>query len=382
MGNIYQREFKNTGIKLSMLGMGCMRLPKKNPDAPEVDYEKAQEIIDYAYAHGINYYDTAYMYHSGDSELFLGQAMKKYPRDSFYLADKMPIWMANCKEDVPKIFEDQLKKCGVEYFDFYLMHSVQRTNWDKYVEYDVYNYLLEQKKKGRIRYLGFSFHDNPQLLTEVVEKYQFDFAQIQCNYVDWDGVQDAKGQYEVLEKHGLSVIVMEPVRGGALAAPGEAIESMLKEARPNESIASWAIRFNISKPNTMVVLSGMSNMEQIIDNIGTVTDFEPLTAEEDALLAKAGEMYRTKDLVPCTGCRYCMDCPFGLDIPKNFTIFNEFVRSENAKAFAEAMDALAPEMRATNCRACGKCATHCPQLIAIPDKMKMITEKYEQIKKQ
>lgn len=381
MGNMYQREFKDTGIRLSMLGMGCMRLPKKNPDSPEVDYEKAQEIIDYAYAHGVNYYDTAYMYHSGDSELFLGQAMKKYPRDSFYLASKMPVWMANCKEDVEKIFEEQLKKCGVEYFDFYLMHSVQRTNWDKYVEYGVYDYLLEQKKKGRIRYLGFSFHDNPQLLTEIVEKYQFDFAQIQCNYVDWDGVQDAKGQYEVLEKHGLPVIVMEPVRGGALAAPGEAIESMLKAARPDDSIASWAIRFNISKPNTMVVLSGMSNMEQIMDNVNTVTDFEPLSAEEEALLAKAGEVYRTKDLVPCTGCRYCMDCPFGLDIPKNFSIFNEFVRSEDAKAFAEAMDALPEEMRATGCRACGRCATHCPQLIAIPDKMKMIAEKYEQAKK-
>lgn len=373
---MYQREYKNTGKMISMLGMGCMRLPKKSPETLDVDYEKAQEIIDYAYAHGVNYFDTAYIYHGGDSEKFLGQALKKYPRDSFYLADKMPVWAASCKEDIPKIFEDQLSRCGVEYFDFYLMHSMQRTNWDKYVEYGVYDYLMEQKKAGRIRHLGFSFHDNPQLLTEIVEKYEFDFAQIQCNYVDWDGNQDAKGQYEVLAAHGLPTIVMEPVRGGALAAPGEAIEAMLKEARPDESVASWAIRFNVSKPNMMVVLSGMSTMEQVIDNVKTVTEFEPLTAKEEELLAKAGEMYRTKDLVPCTGCRYCMDCPFGVDIPKNFAIFNEFVRSEDSRAFAAAMKELPEEQRATNCQSCGNCAKHCPQLIAIPDKMKMIAEKF------
>lgn len=378
---MYQREFKDTGLNISLLGMGCMRLPRKDTETFDVDYEKAQEIIDYAYAHGINYYDTAYIYHGGDSEKFLGTALKKYPRDSFYLADKMPVWATKCKEDVPKIFEEQLERCGVEYFDFYLMHSVQQSNWDKYVEYGVYDYLLEQKKKGRIRYLGFSFHDSPEFLEKVVNTYKFDFAQIQCNYVDWDGAQDAKGQYEVLEKYGLPTIVMEPVRGGALAAPGEAVESMLKAARPDASIASWAIRFNVSKPNMMVVLSGMSNMEQVMDNVKTVTNFEPLTAEEEELIAKAGETYRTKDLVPCTGCRYCMDCPFGVEIPKNFAIFNDFVRSENRKAFVEAMDTLSEEQRATNCKACGRCATHCPQLITIPDKLKMIAEKYTQMKK-
>lgn len=376
---MYQREYKDTGKMISLLGMGCMRLPKKSADSEQVDYEKAQEIIDYAYAHGVNYYDTAYIYHGGDSETFIGQALKKYPRESFFLADKMPVWAANCKEDIPRIFEEQLAKCQTEYFDFYLMHSMQRSNWDKYVEYGVYDYLLEQKKKGRIRQLGFSFHDNPELMTEIVAKYQFDFAQIQCNYVDWEGAQNAKGQYDVLVKNGLPIIVMEPVRGGALAALGQTIEDMLKAARPDESIASWAIRYNVSKPHVMVVLSGMSNMEQVMDNVKTVTDFEPLTAKEEAMLLKAGEMYRTRDLVPCTGCRYCMDCPFGIDIPKNFAIFNDFIRSEDSDAFVKAMKDLTDDERATNCRACGKCAKHCPQLIEIPNRMKMIGERFTKL---
>ncbi len=378
---MYKRQYKDTDMSISLLGMGCMRLPRKSQDSQDVDYEKAKELIDYAYNHGVNYYDTAYIYHGGDSERFLGEAMQKYPRESFYLADKMPAWALTCKEDVAKVFEEQLSRCKVEYFDFYLMHSVQQANWDKYVEYEVYDYLVEQKKLGRIRQLGFSFHDSPAFLEKVVSTYKFDFAQIQCNYVDWDGAQDAKGQYEVLEKNGLPVIVMEPVRGGALANPGEAVESMLKAARPDESVASWAIRFNVSKPNMMVVLSGMSTLEQVVDNVKTLTDFEPLSAAEEQLVAKAGEAYRTKDLVPCTGCRYCMDCPFGVDIPKNFTIFNDFVRSENAKAFVAAMDALEEKERATNCKACGRCATHCPQLIAIPDRLKNIAEKYERYKK-
>ncbi len=374
---MYYKEYKDTGMKFSALGMGCMRLPRISAESQEVDYEKAQEIIDYAYAHGINYYDTAYMYHNGDSERFIGQALKKYPRESYYLTDKMPVWMAESRADVERIFEDQFARTGVDYFDFYLMHSVQRGNWEKYKEYGVYEFLSEQKKKGRIRYLGFSFHDDPELLKEIVETYDFDFAQIQCNYVDWVN-QDAKGQYEVLTSHHIPVIVMEPVRGGALANPGKEALELLKAARPQESAASWAIRFNISKPNVLVVLSGMSSIEQIIDNVKTVENFEPLTAEEEQLLEQAADAYRRKDVIPCTGCRYCMDCPFGLDIPKNFAIFNEFTKTENEKVFVAAMNELEEQQRATNCRACGKCATHCPQLIGIPDKMKMIAEKYKQ----
>lgn len=378
---MYQREYKDSGNMISLLGMGCMRLPKKNSETHEVDYEKAQELIDYAYAHGVNYYDTAYIYHGGDSERFLGEALKKYPRDSFFLADKMPIWACETKEDVAKIFEEQLARCQTEYFDFYLMHSLQDSNWQKNVDFGVYEYLKEQKEKGRIRQLGFSFHDSPAVMKTILDTYQFDFAQIQCNYVDWDGNQDAKGQYDLLTERGLPVIVMEPVRGGALANPGAGIEEMFQAARPDMSVASWAIRFNVSKPNMMVVLSGMSTLEQVVDNVKTVTDFEPLTAEEEAMVAKAGEMYRTKDLVPCTGCRYCMDCPFGVDIPKNFEIFNAFVRSEDPKAFVDAMNALEEEQRATNCQACGTCQTHCPQLIGIPDKLAVIAEKYHQMNK-
>lgn len=366
-----KRTFASIGKEISLLGLGCMRLPKKSADGDAIDYAAAQQIVDYAYAHGINYFDTAYMYHGGDSELFIGEALKKYPRESFYLASKFPVWMAETAADVEKIFNDQLKKCQVEYFDFYLCHSLGDANFKKIIEFGVYDFLKKMKAEGKIRRLGFSFHDKPAVLQTIVDTYQWDFAQIQLNYLDWE-LQDAKGQYEILHSAGIPVIVMEPVRGGYLANPGEAAEAKFKAAAPDASVASWAIRYAATLPGVMTVLSGMSNMAQIEDNVRTMTGFAPLSDAEQALVADVVENCLKKEIVPCTGCRYCMDCPFGVDIPKMFSLYNGYVMSKNGERFLQNYDKTAEEERLDKCQQCGACMDQCPQHIQIPDQLAVI----------
>ena len=372
------RKFKGTNSDVSLLGLGCMRLPKVDPEKPNIDFEKAQEIVDYAYSHGINYYDTAYMYHEGESENFIGQALKKYPRESFNLTTKLPIWFAKSKEDVEKIFNEQLEKCQVDYFDFYLMHAMNKERLPLYKEW-AYDFLLKMKAEGKIKHLGFSFHDKPEVLDKACQTFpEAEVVQIQLNYLDWE-MQDAKQQYEIIERYGKQCIIMEPVRGGALANPCEAANKLFKDAAPDKSIASWAIRYAASLPNVLVVLSGMSNLEQIVDNVNTISNFKPLTNEEYEIINKAVEAYKLKDTVPCTGCRYCMDCPFGVDIPKVFSIYNKYAVSKDKEAYKKAYEALADSEKADKCRACGACMKKCPQHIQIPDKMKMIKELNEKL---
>lgn len=368
-----KKSFRNTGIEISGLGLGCMRFPKVSADSEAIDFEKAEAIVDYAYSHGINYYDTAYVYHGGESEVFIGKALKKYPRESYHLVTKMPIWKVEDAKDIEKIFNEQLERCQTDYFDFYLCHAVNRDNFKKYVEYDAYGFLSKMKAEGKIRYLGFSFHDTPEVLEQVCDTYEWDFAQIQLNYLDWE-MQDAKRQYEILEERGLPCIVMEPVRGGTLASPCEAANELFKEARPDKSIASWAIRYAASLKNVLTVLSGMSNLEQIEDNVRTMTDFEALTEADYRVIEKAVEAYKAKDTVPCTGCRYCMDCPLGVDIPEMFKLYNTYAVSKDKVGYKKAYETLDESFRAHHCIACGKCITHCPQGIEIPAKMDMIKE--------
>lgn len=372
------RQYRDTDVKVSLLGMGCMRLPKVDPEKEDIDYEKAQEIIDYAYANGVNYFDTAYGYHGGQSELFVGQALKKYPRESFFLASKMPIWCVKEKGDVERIFNEQLKKCQTEYFDFYLFHAQNAANFQKCQEFGVYEFLSQMKAEGKIRRLGFSFHDTPEVLRHICDTYPWDFAQIQLNYLDWE-MQDAKTQYQILNDREIPVIVMEPVRGGALASPCEAADILFREERPDKSVASWAIRFAASLPGVLTVLSGMSNMEQVRDNVDTMTRFEPLTDREREVIDEALEAYRKKDTVPCTGCRYCMDCPFGVDIPKMFSLYNHYVLDRDGEDYLEAYEAQPESQRADQCQACGACMEKCPQHIRIPDQMVTIRETVEKI---
>ena len=369
---MFYRPYKNTSQQISLLGFGCMRLPKLSEDKKDINFPAAEAMIDYAYAHGVNYFDTAYPYHGGMSETFIGQALKKYPRDRFYLASKMPSWMVSSMEDVERIFEEPLQKCQVDYFDFYLCHALDSDKLKTYRKLDIIGYLQRQKEAGRIRQLGFSFHDTPEVLREIIALHDWDFAQIQLNYLDWNLLQNAKGQYDVLVEHGLPCVVMEPVRGGALATLCPEGCKMLQEAEPMRSPASWAIRFAASQPNVMVVLSGMSSMEQVQDNIATMSAFAPLTEQERVLLQKVAQVYLDSKVVPCTGCRYCMECPAGVDIPLMFKLYNGYATTEDEDAFLPAYRAAGEAHQAHQCVACRQCLEKCPQHITIPEKLAQI----------
>ncbi|QQO07701.1 aldo/keto reductase [Breznakiella homolactica] len=351
---------------LSALGMGAMRLPTQGGswDAP-VDEEKAREIIEYVYEQGVNYFDTAFLYHSGESEKVLGRALAQYPRESFYLADKF--WYQSMTPDmtIKQFFEIQLDRCGVEYFDFYLVHNVSDETIEDYFELDrtqkMMEYLESEKAAGRIRHMGFSCHSSTENMVRFLDFHDFDFVQIQCNYLDWT-FQDARGKYEILTERGIQVVVMEPVRGGALASHGERLNALLKAARPDESVAAWAFRFLQSLENVAVVLSGMSTMDQARDNAKTFGSRLPLNEAEKGLLETV--MAEKLDLVPCTACRYCQTCPRNLDIPALISLYNESLIDRNGAMWG--IRALSEEQQPGNCVSCGICSKACPQGIDIP----------------
>jgi predicted aldo/keto reductase-like oxidoreductase len=370
--------------ELSLLGFGLMRLPCKE-GSEKIDTDQATAMIDLALDRGINYFDTAYIYHEGNSELFAGEALSRHDRDSYNLATKMPLMAVKTKADVERIFNEQLKKCRTGYFDFYLLHNINQDHFSVAEQNNVYEQLKEKQRQGLIRRLGFSFHDQPEFLRKVVDKYDWDFAQIQLNYLDWE-LQNAKEQYEVLTQKGIPVNVMEPVRGGTLARLCEASIGIFNEADPKASPASWAIRYAASLPNVQVVLSGMSSLEQMRDNIATMTPFKPLTEGEYRVIEKALAAYRSSATVPCTSCRYCMDCPEGVEIPKNLAVYNNY---QVALANKHPMGSFLFEMeyrllgekgQAASCVACGQCASRCPQHIEIPRWMEAIRKLHDQFK--
>lgn len=381
------RIFKGNGKPVSLLGFGCMRLPRISPEKQDVDYETAQKMVDLAYAQGVNYFDTAYMYHDGLSEGFIGHALKKYPRESYYLADKMPgcMGIVHTLADAKRIFAEQLDRCGVDYFDFYLLHSINCiADYEKtYLETGALDYLLSEKEAGRIRYLGFSFHGDTEAFEYMMNARQWDFAQIQLNYLDWDA-RSARKLYESAEAHGVQLIIMEPVKGGTLVSLCDESVKILKDADPDHSTASWAIRFAASLPNVLTVLSGMSNVEQVEDNLATIGDFRPLNETEGLVLKEAVAAYLAKGPVPCTGCRYCMDCPSGVDIPKVFSVYNACAVEGNlpistgkddsdlktkAEAFLKAYREIPESAQAHNCVSCLACEQHCPQGIEIHQRL-------------
>lgn len=361
------KPFKD--IQLSRLGMGCMRLPLDGPKDTCIDVAKAQEIIDYAMANGINYYDTAYVYHTFHSEKFLGGAMKKYPRDSYYLATKYFIGAA---EDYKACFEEQLSNLQTDHIDFYLVHCLMDDNVDKYIESGCIQYFAEQKKLGRITNLGFSTHASVETTKRFLDQYDWDFVQIQLNYYDWL-FSTAKEEYELLASRNIPIMVMEPVRGGRLATLNEQSNARLKAAAPDMSIASWAMRWVSSLPAVQVVLSGMTTMEQIVDNIDTFANSEPLNDEEQALLLDVCREYKKQVTVPCTGCRYCTDgCPMEIDIPKMMEIMNAY-KVDGPRAL-NALKNVEEGKRPSDCIGCGACTAHCPQSIDIPAIMTELAE--------
>lgn len=368
------KKFKQHDI--SLLGMGNMRLPLT--ESGSVDRVQAQEIIDYAFAHGVNYFDTAYMYHGGESERFLGEALKAYPRDSYFLADKFPGFMLQPGQSPKEIFEEQLARCQTDRFDFYLMHSVDDRSIGIYTDESrgILEYFAREREAGRIGYLGFSSHGSPAVVEQLAGMFDWDFAQIQLNYLDWT-LQDAKSQYEILTAHGLPVVVMEPLRGGRLASLTPEADALLEAAQPDRSVASWAFRWLMGLENVQVVLSGMSSLEQIEDNVATFQRHEPLTDELAQVLDQARDILQRVIGVPCTACRYCVDdCPQGLNIPGLLNVYNNYTAASAYREFAleQAMTRLGDGPGANDCIGCGLCASHCPQSIDIPSVMSRLAE--------
>ena len=366
-------------LKLSALGMGAMRLPVIDGDDARIDESATQKMVDYAMEHGVNYYDTAWGYHNGNSELVMGKALSKYPRDSYYLATKFPGYDLSNMDKVEEIFEKQLEKCGVEYFDFYLFHNVCEMNIDAYLnrEYGIYEYLLKQKKEGRIRHLGFSAHGSVEVMKRFLEAYGkgMEFRQIQLNYLDWS-FQDAKGKVELLNQHNIPVWVMEPLRGGKLASLTEEETAKLKELRPEETVPAWAFRFLQSLPSVTVVLSGMSDMTQMQENIRTFEEDKPLNdGEMKALLQMADEMV-SKIALPCTACHYCVShCPQELDIPGLLALYNEHCFTGGGFIAPMAMSAIPEDKRPNSCIGCRSCEAVCPQQIKISEAMADFAQK-------
>ncbi len=373
---MYYKEFQ--GLKLSALGLGAMRLPVIEGDDSRIDEDRAGEMVAYAMEQGINYYDTAWGYHAGNSELVIGKALKKYPRESFCLATKFPGYDLSNMPKVEEIFEKQLEKCQVEYFDFYLFHNVCEMNIDAYLDkqYGIYEYLMKQKENGRIRHLGFSAHGSCEVMKRFLDAYgkDMEFCQIQLNYVDWD-FQDAKAKVELLREHKIPIWVMEPLRGGKLAKLPKAAGEKLNAICPDEKVPAWAFRFLQSLPEVTVVLSGMSDMGQLQENIKTFEEERPLTEQEmEALLGVASDMLNKT--LPCTACHYCVShCPQGLDIPSLIELYNEHSFTEGGFIAPMALMAVPKEKQPSACVGCRSCEAVCPQQIKVSEAMADFVEK-------
>lgn len=371
------RSMDKLVVKPSMLGFGCMRFPKKADG--NIDEAEAERMLDKAIASGVTYIDTAYPYHNGDSEPFVGRVLKKYDRKSFYLATKLPIWKVETIEDAKQTFEEQLKRLQVDYVDFYLLHALSKDRWEKILRLGILDFCEEMRRQGKIRYLGFSFHDTYEVFEEILTYREWDFCQIQYNYMDTEHQAGDKG-YALAEKLGIPMVIMEPVKGGSLAVLPEDIAAMFKEADPEASVSSWALRWVGTHPNVKVILSGMSTYDQVEDNLKTFESFRPLDEEEQKLVEKAAAAIRSRVKNGCTGCRYCMPCPFGIDIPKNFAIWNEEAMYGNPSAAKEKYEReLAESARADQCRKCGACEKECPQAIPIRENLVQVAKDFAEM---
>ena len=368
-------DFK--GLKLSRLGFGCMRFVN-DPETGEIDQKKVNDMFDLAISMGVNYFDTAYPYLNGNSEIAMAEALSRYPRESYYLADKFPGHSLPGPVDNIALFNLSLKKCRTDYFDFYLLHNI--TEWSIKIyeseEYHIIPDIIRMKEEGKIRHLGFSFHGGPDLLEDILNRYDglFEFVQIQCNYLDWT-LQNAARKYDIIISHGLGVWVMEPCRGGKLAVLSQENSEKLRKLNPEASDASYAFRFLQGLENIKVILSGMNEVYQVEDNLNTFSEYVPLTDTERIVLDEIAESL--KKGVPCTGCRYCCDgCPMQLNIPYLIECYNDY-RYQASATTGMRIDGLPEEKRPSACIGCGQCSHACPQGIDVPKVMMDLAEMYE-----
>lgn len=358
-----KRKMEKLGIETSLLGFGCMRFPVL--EKGEINEPEAERMLDKAIAEGVNYIDTAYPYHEGKSEIVTGKILKKYDRNSFYLATKLPLWQINSLEDVDRIFGEQLTKLQTDHVDFYLMHAMNKERWDAMRKLGVVERLEQIKAEGRIRYLGFSFHDSYEAFEEIINAREWDFCQIQLNYMDVEEQAGLKG-YELAASKNVPVIVMEPVKGGSLAAFAEDIMEKFRAADAQASAASFALRWVGSLPGVKVILSGMSTMGQVEDNLKTFGCFKPLSGEEQKMMKEVRDTLKSRVQNGCTACRYCMPCPAGVDIPGCFGVWNTYHMYQNYNMVKRRWEnELGEQKQAKNCVKCGKCEQACPQKLSI-----------------
>ena len=367
--------------KMKKLGFGAMRLPVLE-DGTSIDQTQVNQMIDHCITEGFTYFDTAYPYHSGKSEGALKIGLtQRYKREQYLLADKMPMYLVEKEEDYSRFFAEQLQRCGVEYFDFYLLHNLGVENYRKAEKTNGFAYLQQLKNSGKARFVGFSFHDTADVLEEILTQHpEVDFVQLQINYADWDRPSVQSGAcYQVARKHGKQIVIMEPIKGGGLANPVEKIQNLFHEYNPNASAASWAIRFAASLEGVIMVLSGMSKLEHALDNCAYMKEFQPLNDTEQQIIQQAVEIIKQSTAIPCTACQYCVEhCPMRINIPSLFSIYNMVEQFGNANFPAmhytrQTLD----RGKASDCIACGACEIHCPQHIPIIEDMKRVANRFE-----
>lgn len=366
-----KREFEKLGIEASLLGFGCMRFPlDKDGNIEEVE---AEQMLDLAIASGITYIDTAYPYHNGDSEPFVGRVLKKYERNSFKLATKLPIWKINSQEEAREVFESQLKRLDVDYVDFYLLHALDADKWKKVLEYHIIEMCEELRQEGKIKYLGFSFHDEFHVFEEIIKAHQWDFCQLQLNYMDM-GIQAGQKGVDLANELGVPLVVMEPIKGGSLASLPDDVTQMFKDYDNDSTLASWALRYVGTLPGVKVILSGMSTLEQVEDNLKTFQNYHNLSDEELAIVHQVSDTLHSRTKNGCTGCAYCMPCPFGVNIPNNFRYWNNCFVYENEELFKGKYQGMSDEEKASHCKECGACERMCPQQLPIREDLKKVVK--------
>ncbi|WP_304507681.1 aldo/keto reductase [Anaerotignum sp.] len=361
-----KRQFENLGVETSLLGFGCMRFPVTEDG--KIDEEQSQKMIDYALANGVHYIDTAYFYHDGESESFVGKALEKYDRSSYFLATKLPVWILKDRQETKKVVEEQLHRLRTDYIDFYLLHTLDRKKWDIVLENDILSILEELREEGKIRYIGFSFHDEYEVFQEIIQYRKWDFCQIQLNYMDTEIQAGLKG-YHLAESLGVPMVIMEPVRGGALANFSEEMNAKFTALDEQATIASYALRYVAGLPNVKVILSGMSSMEHVKDNIKTFSPFIPLNERESSVIEEVRDILQARVQNGCTGCGYCMPCPQGVNIPDNFKVWNTYHMYQNFDPVRFEWARIGKKSRAEHCIQCGECEKKCPQKIKISQDM-------------